>query len=119
IWEAIEGKARNLGSIRKETRQNTTLQACDFHSDAFTKSAQKVEFLSKVVTSHVVKTVARFTTDTVRIAWRRHHTSRQREAHRRFGGLTASGNPSDVVRPDFVYIQTLFFIFYGGKREEL
>nr|GEW86668.1 hypothetical protein [Tanacetum cinerariifolium] len=107
-----------LGEGGEKLDKNTTLQACDFHSDAFTKSALKVEFLIKVVTSHVMEKASEITPDTVRLEERRRHNSQQREARGRFGGLTMSENLSDAVGTDFLYIQTLFFIFYDGKWEE-
>ncbi|GKA58687.1 pescadillo [Tanacetum coccineum] len=58
--------------FEKKLDKNTTLQAGNFHSDAFTKSPHKVEFLLNVVTSQVVEKALEFATDAVRIAWRRH-----------------------------------------------
>ncbi|GKC07385.1 hypothetical protein Tco_0998995 [Tanacetum coccineum] len=49
--------------FRKKLDKNTTLQARDFHSEAFTKSAQKVELFIKVVTSQVVEMASRFASD--------------------------------------------------------
>nr|GEZ37786.1 hypothetical protein [Tanacetum cinerariifolium] len=85
-----------LGEGGEKLDKNTTLQACDFHSDAFTKSALKVEFLIKVVTSHVMEKASEITPDTVRLEERRRHNSQQREARGRFGGLTMSENLSDA-----------------------
>ncbi|GJS75131.1 MAK10-like protein [Tanacetum coccineum] len=69
-----EDKHVTWARFGKKLDKNTTLQARDFHSDAFTKSAQKVGFLIKVVTSQIVETTSRFTNDVVRIAWgRRQH----------------------------------------------
>ncbi|GKA36938.1 hypothetical protein Tco_0723503 [Tanacetum coccineum] len=51
----------------KKLDKNITLQAYDFHSNAFTKSAQKVEFLLKVVTSQVVETASRFSSYAIRM----------------------------------------------------
>ncbi|GKD33583.1 MAK10-like protein [Tanacetum coccineum] len=69
-----EDKHVTWARFGKKLDKNTTLQARDFHSDAFTKSAQKVGFLIKVVTSQIVETTSRFTNDVIRIAWgRRQH----------------------------------------------
>ncbi|GJV63342.1 hypothetical protein Tco_1474170, partial [Tanacetum coccineum] len=67
----LEEKHLTWARFGKKLDKNTTHQACDFHSDAFTKSAQKVENLIKFVTSQTVETVVEFTTDAVRIEWRR------------------------------------------------
>nr|GEV63419.1 hypothetical protein [Tanacetum cinerariifolium] len=66
IWEAFEGKARDLGSIQEETGQKHDYQG-DFPSDAFAKSAKKVKFLIKVVTSLSVETASEITTGIVKI----------------------------------------------------
>nr|GEZ31331.1 reverse transcriptase [Tanacetum cinerariifolium] len=44
VWEALGGKALDLGSVQEETGQNVTFQAGNSHPDAFTKSAWKVDF---------------------------------------------------------------------------
>ncbi|GJS62175.1 hypothetical protein Tco_0656959 [Tanacetum coccineum] len=74
-------------------------QAGDFHPDALTKSAQKVKFLIKSVTSQDVETTSKFPTNTVRIKQRRRHqdlrrhqNSRLKEVLRRFdAGFLDSG----------------------------
>ncbi|GJS26077.1 hypothetical protein Tco_0486697 [Tanacetum coccineum] len=67
----LEEKHVTWAQFGEKLDKNTTLQACDFHSDAFTKSSQKVKFLIKVVTSQVVGTALEITPDVLRIAWRR------------------------------------------------
>ncbi|GJZ91779.1 retrovirus-related pol polyprotein from transposon 17.6 [Tanacetum coccineum] len=67
----LEENHMTCAQFGKKLDKNSTLQACDFHSDAFTKIFQKVGFLIKDVTSEVVKTVSEFTTDAIRIAWQR------------------------------------------------
>ncbi|GJT05895.1 hypothetical protein Tco_0840357 [Tanacetum coccineum] len=61
----LEEKYMTWARFGKKLDKNTTIQAGDFHSDAFTKSAQQVKFIIKVVTSRVVETASRFTTDAV------------------------------------------------------
>nr|GEU76638.1 hypothetical protein [Tanacetum cinerariifolium] len=56
FWKHLEEKRVTWARFGKKLDKDTTLQACDFHSDAFTKSAQKVGFLIKSVTSQIVKT---------------------------------------------------------------
>ncbi|GKE50583.1 hypothetical protein Tco_1481841, partial [Tanacetum coccineum] len=63
----LEQKHVTLARFERKLDKNTTFQACDFHSDAFTKSAQRVKFLIKFVTSQTVETASKFTTDAVRI----------------------------------------------------
>ncbi|GJY74792.1 hypothetical protein Tco_0479223 [Tanacetum coccineum] len=79
-------------------------QAGDFHPDALTKSAQKVKFLIKSVTSQDVETTSKFPTNTVRIKQRRRHqdlrrhqNSRLKEVLRRFDGLTASQSLNELT----------------------
>ncbi|GJX68486.1 hypothetical protein Tco_0304213 [Tanacetum coccineum] len=70
----LEEKHMTWARFGKKLDKNTTFQACYFHSDAFTKSAQKVKFLIKVVTSQVVETASEITTDVVIVEERwRHH----------------------------------------------
>ncbi|GJX32718.1 hypothetical protein Tco_0242573 [Tanacetum coccineum] len=69
----LKEKHVTCARFRKKLDKNTTLQACDFHSGAFTKSAQKVKFLIKSATSY-----------------------QQEEPFGRFGGLMVSGNPSEA-----------------------
>ncbi|GKG00238.1 hypothetical protein Tco_0301928, partial [Tanacetum coccineum] len=54
----LEEKHVTWARFKKKLDKNTTFQACDFHSDAFTKSAQKVKFLINSVTSQCVETVS-------------------------------------------------------------
>nr|GEU71544.1 hypothetical protein [Tanacetum cinerariifolium] len=63
----LEEKDVTWARFEKKLEKNITLQACDVHSDAFTKSAQKVGFLIKVLTSQVMETAS--TTDAVKMAW--------------------------------------------------
>ncbi|GJV90179.1 hypothetical protein Tco_1537992 [Tanacetum coccineum] len=63
----LEEKHVTWARFRKKLDKNTTFQARDFHSDVFTKSAQKVKFLIKSVTSESVKTAYGFYLDAVRI----------------------------------------------------
>ncbi|GJV82526.1 hypothetical protein Tco_1522424 [Tanacetum coccineum] len=72
----LEEKHVTWARFEKKLDKNTTLQACDFHSDAFTKSAQKVKFLIKSATSQTVETASDIYHDVVKIVWRR----RQSEA---------------------------------------
>ncbi|GKC69424.1 hypothetical protein Tco_1115307, partial [Tanacetum coccineum] len=67
----LEEKHVTWARFREKLDKNTTLQAYDFHSDAFTKSARKVEFLIKVVISQVVETALEITLDAIRIEERR------------------------------------------------
>ncbi|GKB27427.1 hypothetical protein Tco_0866828 [Tanacetum coccineum] len=53
--------------FEKKLDKNTTLQDCDFHYDAFTKSIQKVKFLIKVVTSQAAEKASEITPDAVKI----------------------------------------------------
>ncbi|GJU57884.1 hypothetical protein Tco_1235650, partial [Tanacetum coccineum] len=70
----LKEKHVTWGLFEKKLDKNTTLQACDFHFDAFTKSAQKVEFLIKSVTSDMVETTLEIYPDGIRIEERwRHH----------------------------------------------
>ncbi|GJW93015.1 hypothetical protein Tco_0172687 [Tanacetum coccineum] len=69
----LEEKHVTWAQFRKKLDKNATLQAGDFHSDAFTKTAQK---------DQQVTTSTPFVT----------------ELFGRFDGLTASGNPRDVVK---------------------
>ncbi|GKD89611.1 hypothetical protein Tco_1365118, partial [Tanacetum coccineum] len=55
--------------FEKKLDKNTTLQDCDFHSDAFTKSAQKVGIINQSCDfSGRGETASRFTTNDVKTA---------------------------------------------------
>ncbi|GKB12698.1 hypothetical protein Tco_0846621, partial [Tanacetum coccineum] len=71
--EHLEEKHVTWARFGKILDKNTTLQACDFHSDVFTKSAQKVKFLIKSATSQTVETASEIYPDAVRIEERRRH----------------------------------------------
>nr|GEV24660.1 hypothetical protein [Tanacetum cinerariifolium] len=71
LRDEFGGKAGDLGSIGKKLDKIATIQAGDFNSDAFTKSAQKVKFLIKIMTSQIVEMASEFTSDNVRINKRR------------------------------------------------
>ncbi|GJU69886.1 hypothetical protein Tco_1256145 [Tanacetum coccineum] len=61
----FEEKHVTCARFEKKLDKNTNFQACDFHSDAFTKSAQKVKFLIKSVASQIVETVSEFYLDAI------------------------------------------------------
>ncbi|GKF46702.1 hypothetical protein Tco_0136504, partial [Tanacetum coccineum] len=67
----LEEKHVTWARFEKKLDKNTTFQAGDFHSDAFTKSAQKVKFLIKSVTSQFVEIALEIHHDAVRIEGRR------------------------------------------------
>ncbi|GJU61688.1 hypothetical protein Tco_1243523 [Tanacetum coccineum] len=67
----LEEKHVTWARFEKKLDKNTTFQACDFHSDAFTKSAQKVKFLIKSETYQVVEMASEFHPDAVWIKARR------------------------------------------------
>ncbi|GJT59937.1 hypothetical protein Tco_1003470 [Tanacetum coccineum] len=63
----LEEKHVTWARFEKKLNKNTTIQADDFHSDAFIKSAQKVKFLIKVATFQCVETMLGINPDGVRI----------------------------------------------------
>ncbi|GJY37603.1 hypothetical protein Tco_0423967 [Tanacetum coccineum] len=63
----LEEKHVTWARFGKKLDKNTTFQACDFHPNAFTKSAKKVKFLINSVTFHVVETASEIHLDAIRI----------------------------------------------------
>ncbi|GKA53480.1 hypothetical protein Tco_0746795 [Tanacetum coccineum] len=59
----LEEKHVTWARFGKKVDKNATFQAPDFHYDAFTKSAHKVKFLIKVVTSQCMETASEITPD--------------------------------------------------------
>ncbi|GKB10999.1 hypothetical protein Tco_0844922 [Tanacetum coccineum] len=56
----LEEKNVTCAKFGKKLDKNTTLQARNFHSDAFTKSALKVKLLIKIVTPQSIETTLGF-----------------------------------------------------------
>ncbi|GJU33071.1 hypothetical protein Tco_1176660 [Tanacetum coccineum] len=104
IWEAFGGKARDWARFGKKLDKNTTILASDFHSDAFTKSVQKVKFLIKVVTSQVMEMALEVTPNSVKI--------KKRQRHHEVGGGIHSEVGGD--EREFVVIEEVGRDLYGG-----
>nr|GEV42990.1 hypothetical protein [Tanacetum cinerariifolium] len=70
----LEEKHVTWARFGEKLDKNITFQAYDFHSDSFNKSAHKVKFLIKFMTSQTVETASEITLDAVMIEERhRHH----------------------------------------------
>ncbi|GKA60027.1 hypothetical protein Tco_0759340, partial [Tanacetum coccineum] len=67
----LEEKHVTWTQFGKKLDRNITLQARDFHSDAFTKSALKVKLLIKIMTSQSVETASGFAMTPLRVKERR------------------------------------------------
>nr|GFB41768.1 hypothetical protein [Tanacetum cinerariifolium] len=62
----LEEKHVTWARFEKKLDKNATFQAPDFHSNASTKSANKVKFLIKFVTSQCVEMALEFTPDAIK-----------------------------------------------------
>ncbi|GJS47045.1 hypothetical protein Tco_0597166 [Tanacetum coccineum] len=101
----LEEKHVTWSQFEKKLDKNATFQADDFHPDAFTKSAQKVDFWNKSVTSHKAETTSEFTLDAVRIKKRR-WSFNEFTWYKNEALYTRIAAYSDQTRPNLTFVST-------------